>query len=591
MKTNFLKFLLLAGLSLILSWQTNAQCKKVGLIGEFTGWSADYEMTRDLDNPEVFTTIVNLKDDSNADGIIEVKFRVLGDWGTNWGAADFPAGTAVANGANILAPAGTYKVTFNCTTGAYSFVATCPAVGMIGEFTAWGADFEMTRNAEDPNSYTALVNLNVDSDGNGFSDVKFRVLGDWGVNWGSADFPSGTGILNGANILAPIGTYKVTFNCATGVYNFVATCPAVGMIGEFTAWGADQEMTRSEENPHLYTTLVNLDIDSDGNGFSDVKFRLLGDWGNNWGSADFPNGTGIPNGANILAPIGNYKVTFNCTTGEYSFVSACGEVSMIGAFNGWNGDVEMTRSETDPNAWTLYRSWNLDSQVKFRQNKDWTVNWGNSGWPSGVTTSNGPNIPLVAGKYDVSFNCATGAYNFVTNNDYCGEIGLVGDFNEWGVENAEGFYTDAMMKRDPLHPGNFTLTYTFTAETQLLFRMDGDPGYNEVWGGTFPSGTGEKDAAKILVVPGGTYNISFNCLSGDFNFERLGSSIYAPKVFSINVDGVTDEKDWVITEPVSKVLETVGTPDPNEIFFGATYNDEFLYLAVEVKRWKCNFWS
>ena len=553
------------------------------MIGEFTAWSADQEMTRDLDNPDVFTTIVNLDVDTDENGFSDVKFRVLGDWGTNWGSADFPTGTGTPDGANVQAPIGTYKVTFNCTTGEYSFVTTCPAVGMIGEFTAWSADQEMTRDADDPNLYTTIVDLDVDTDENGFSDVKFRVLGDWGTNWGSADFPTGTGTPDGANVQAPIGTYKVTFNCSTGEYSFETTCPALGMIGEFTSWGADQEMTRDADNPNLYTTIVNLDVDSDANGFSDVKFRVLGDWGTNWGSADFPAGTGTPNGANILAPIGNYFVTFNCSTGEYSFVAACGEVSMIGAFNGWNGDVEMTRSAADPNEWSLFRSWNIDSQVKFRQNKDWTVNWGNSTWPTGIATDNGPNIPLVAGKYDVSFNCATGAYGFTSNDSYCGEIGLIGDFNEWGVENAEGFYTDAMMKRDPLHPGNFSLAYTFTAETQLLFRLDGDPGYNEVWGGPFPSGTGEKDPSKFIIVPGGTYNITFNCLSGDYYFERLGSSIYAPKVFAINVDGVTDEKDWVINEPVSKLLETVGTPDPNEIFFGVTYNDEFLFVGIEVK--------
>jgi hypothetical protein len=589
MKTNFLKFLLLAGLSLILSWQTNAQCKKVGLIGEFTAWSADYEMTRDLDNPDLFTTIVNLKDDSNADGIIEVKFRVLGDWGTNWGAADFPAGTGVANGANIPAPAGTYKVTFNCTTGEYNFEATCGEISLIGEFIGWAGDHALTRDANDPNLWSTKITFNKSSNQYGDStliEVKFRQDADWAVNWGGADFPAGKGTQDGPNINVPLGTYRVTFNCATGDYNFVQTCGEISLIGEFIGWAGDHNMTRSNEDPNEWTTMITFNEASNQYGDStiiEVKFRMNADWATNWGGAGFPTGSGVQDGPNILVPLGTYKVTFNCATGDYAFSATCGDVSMIGAFNGWNGDVEMTRNEADPNEWSLFRSWNLDSQVKFRQNKDWTVNWGNSGWPSGIATSNGPNIPLVAGKYDVSFNCATGAYNFTANDAYCGEIGLVGDFNEWGVENAEGFYTDAMMKRDPLHPGNFTLTYTFTAETQLLFRMDGDPGYNEVWGGTFPSGTGEKDASKFIVVPGGTYNISFNCLSGDFNFERLGSSIYAPKVFSINVDGVSDEKDWVITEPVSKLLETDGTTDPNEIFFGAAYNDEFLYVAVEVK--------
>ncbi|MGE5356913.1 MAG: sugar-binding protein [Deltaproteobacteria bacterium] len=589
MKTNFLKFLLMAGLSLVLTWQTNAQCKKVGLIGEFTGWSADHEMTRDLDNPDVFTTIVNLKDDSNADGIIEVKFRVLGDWGTNWGAAAFPTGTGVANGANIPAPIGNYKVTFNCTTGEYKFEPTCGEISMIGEFIGWAGDHAMTRDAANPNLWTTMITFNKSSNQYGDStiiEVKFRQDADWKVNWGGTTFPAGTGTQDGANILVPLGTYKVTFNCATGEYTFAQTCGEISLIGEFIGWAGDHAMTRSSTDPNEWSTMITFDATSNQYGdpnIIEMKFRQDADWKVNWGGTGFPTGTGTQDGPNIQVPLGTYKVTFNCSTGAYTFTATCGEVSMIGAFNGWNGDVEMNRSETDPNAWTLYRSWNLDSQVKFRQNKDWSVNWGNSGWPSGVATSNGPNIPLVAGKYDVTFNCSTGAYNFAVNNDYCGEIGLVGDFNEWGLENGEGFYTDALMKRDPLHPNNYTLTYTFTAETKLLFREDGDAGFTNVWGGTFPSGTGEKDASKFIIVPGGTFNITFNCLSGDFSFERLGSSLYAPKVFAINADGKLDEKDWKVTEPVSKLVEGTAGDDPNTVFLGAAYNDNNFYVALSAK--------
>ena len=589
MKTNLLKFVLFAGLSMLLSWQTSAQCKKVGLIGEFTAWSADLELTRDLDNPDVFTTVVNLKDDSNSDGIIEVKFRVLGDWGTNWGAADFPDGTGVANGANIPVPVGTYKVTFNCATGAYSFASTCGEISMIGEFNGWAGDHKMTRDANDPNLWTTMITFNKGSNQYGDSTIieaKFRMDADWKVNWGGTEFPTGKGTQDGSNILVPLGTYKVDFNCSTGEYNFTSTCGEISMIGEFNGWAGDYAMTRNNEDPNEWSTIITFNEASNQYGDAniiEVKFRQDADWKVNWGGTAFPTGTGSQDGPNILVPLGTYKVTFNCGSGEYNFTATCGEVSMIGAFNGWNGDVEMARSDANPNEWTLYRSWNIDSQVKFRQNKDWSVNWGDSAWPSGTATSNGPNIPLVAGKYDVFFNCATGEYSFTPNGDNCGEIGLVGDFNEWGVANSDGFYSDVLMKRDPNHPSNYTLKYTFSGETRLLFREDGDESFTNVWGGSFPGGTGEKDASKIITVPGGTYNITFNCQSGDFYFERLGSSVYAPKVFSINVDGVTDEKDWVIKEPVSKLLATIGDTDLNELFFGVAYNDEYLYTAVEVK--------
>ncbi len=81
----------------IISYEAMGQCGRVGLIGEFTGWSADYWMTRNPETPELFTVILTVKasDDPNADGIVEMKFRANSDWGTNWGAADFPTGTGV----------------------------------------------------------------------------------------------------------------------------------------------------------------------------------------------------------------------------------------------------------------------------------------------------------------------------------------------------------------------------------------------------------------------------------------------------------------------------------------------------------------
>lgn len=584
MRKNLLNVLLVFGLLIVAAWQLDAQCKKVGLIGEFTSWSADFEMTRDLDNPDVFTALVNLDVDSDGNGFSDVKFRELGDWGVNWGDAAFPTGVGTPNGPNIQAPVGVYHVTFNCSTGAYTFVPTCGDISMIGEFIGWAGDHEMIRDAVDPNLWTSMITFDESSDQYGDStiiELKFRMNKDWAKNWGGPSFPTGTGVQDGPNIAAPLGTYKVTFNCSTGDYNFEQTCGEISMIGEFIGWAGDHEMIRDEVDPNLWTSMITFDASSDQYGdpnIIELKFRMNKDWKTNWGAASFPTGTGTQDGPNIPATLGSYRVTFNCATGDYNFVSTCGDVSIIGAFNGWNGDVEMNRDADDPNIWHVYRSWNKDSQVKFRQNKDWSVNWGNNTWPTGTGTPNGPNIPLVAGKYDVTFNCNTGAYAFAANDAYCGEIGMVGDFNEWGLENADGFYTDALLKRDPNHPGNFSTTYTFSSGTLLLFREDGDLTYTNVWGGTFPSGTGVQDPSQFLTVPGGTYEITFNCLSGDFNFKRLGSSVYAPKVFAINVDGKTDENDWKINEPISKVLEGDGSSTAKP-FFGVAYNDQYLYVG------------
>ncbi len=50
------------------------------------------------------------------------KFRANNSWSVNWGGTDFPSGVAVLDSpASFLCVAGTYNVTFNYNTGAYSF--------------------------------------------------------------------------------------------------------------------------------------------------------------------------------------------------------------------------------------------------------------------------------------------------------------------------------------------------------------------------------------------------------------------------------------------------------------------------------------
>ena len=578
-------------LTSFISIEVMGQCGRVGLIGEFNGWAADYWMTRNPESPELFSVIltVDVNDDTDANGTVEMKFRANSDWATNWGAADFPSGTAVADGPNIPVVYGSYLVTFNCLTGAYNFQATCGPIGLIGEMNGWAADEWMTRDMASPDNWTSILILTAASDANsdGIVEMKFRANSDWGTNWGGADFPSGVGVQDGANIPVPVGSYLVTFNCATGAYNFTATCGEIGLIGEFNGWAADYWMTRNMASPNDWTVVLTLNAasDPDANGIVELKFRANSDWGVNWGAVDFPSGTGTNGGPNIPVPLDatglttDYLVTFNCSTGAYNFTAASGAISMIGAFNGWNGDIPMNRDAVNPNLWKLSRSWYANSDVKFRENSDWSANWGDVTFPSGTGLPNGGNIPLTTGKYDVTFNSTTFEYNFASNPSFCGEIGMIGDFNEWGGDPTAP--TDIWMVRDPVYPSQFKASYNFTSSTQLLFRLDADATFTEVWGGTFPEGTGVQDPSKLIDVPGGKYEIYFNCKSGDFKFVRLGNAVIAPKVFAISVDGLLDEADWSIDQIVSQVISGDPAGNMSEVHFGVTYNDEFLYVGID----------
>jgi len=580
--------------------EVNGQCGRFSLIGEFNNWAEDEFLTRDLNDPEEFTLFLylNLSDDVDQNGFVEMKFRENSDWAYNYGNSLFPSGNAVLNGPNIPVPVGSYLVTFNCETKQYNFETVCGIISLIGEFNGWAGDVNLERDPGNNDQWSGYISLDAGSnqyDPPNIIEMKFRENADWTNNWGNTNFPSGIGVLNGPNIPVPLTSsgnttdYKVSFNYASGAYNFTETCGPISIIGEFGEWTEDLFMQRDNTNPNLFKMILTLTTDDDTNldHIVEVKFRENAEWVLQWGSTQFPSGTGIFEGPNIPVPIEensfittDYLVTFNYSTLEYYFEAISGEISIIGAFNGWNGDVPMNRNMQSPNNWNLIRRWTGDSDIKFRENNNWAMNWGDDAWPTGYGILNGPNIPLQNGTYTVSFNAVSGEYNFVNNPNTCGEIGLVGDFNEWG--GTGDYPLDAWMIRDPVYPTLFTLDYTFSESTNLLFRLDADPTFMNVWGGTTLCQTGINSPSLLIPVGGASYHITFDYNSKDYCFTHLGKSIEAVEVFEIILDGEFWEPDWQVTNPVDKLIQGVATSDLNEVLFDAAYDDSFLYIALQV---------
>ena len=101
--------------TVFISVASYAQFPAVGIIGSAVppyDWSVDVPM-QTLDG-NIYAGVVTCVAG-------EAKFRQDAGWAINWGAATFPAGLGVQDGANIPVPAGTYLVIFDRTTGAYNF--------------------------------------------------------------------------------------------------------------------------------------------------------------------------------------------------------------------------------------------------------------------------------------------------------------------------------------------------------------------------------------------------------------------------------------------------------------------------------------
>mgnify|MGYP002623520538 CR=1 FL=1 len=175
-------------------------------------------------------------------------------------------------------------------------------------------------------------------------------------------------------------------------------------IGNESEWKVAYPM-RSPNLDGLYQSYNYLD-----GGF---KFKPNADnWDGDWGQD--PNGTYgslVVDGEEdcnktdgsfqdkLLDP-GFYQIDVNIIEMTWS-VTAVKQVSIIGDFNGWSDDVDMTYN-VEEGCW-IGNATVTDGGLKFRMNHDWTVSWGlrDAGSPdlNDLTQDDGANIPVAAGTY------------------------------------------------------------------------------------------------------------------------------------------------------------------------------------------------
>jgi len=153
-----------------------------------------------------------------------------------------------------------------------------------------------------------------------------------------------------------------------------------------------------------------------------TNFKLIRDieaWSPSWAMT---GGVLKLNGAdNITIPAsGYYTITLNSIDNTMTMVAITtppktyASMGLIGAFNGWGGDVAMTaNSNTGSHVWYTTYTFSSADGCKFRPNGNWDMNWGAGTFPYGIGTFNGSNIPYTAGKYTAILNDIDGSYYFI----------------------------------------------------------------------------------------------------------------------------------------------------------------------------------
>lgn len=196
----------------------------VSIVGDGVGgWPGSAGNPGPLDTNQLTSADgTNYKIDKLACVVGPGKFRQDNDWAVNWGNVAFPLGTGTQDGENIaISPAGTYDVTFNRLTGEYNF--SFPAISIVGDGVGGWPGSAGNPGPLDTNQMTTTDGVTYTITGLvcAVGPAKFRQNNDWGTNWGSVAFPAGTGTQDGENIaIATAGTYTVTLDRITGIYNF-----------------------------------------------------------------------------------------------------------------------------------------------------------------------------------------------------------------------------------------------------------------------------------------------------------------------------------------------------------------------------------
>ncbi len=399
------------------------------ITGNINNWeNADktYKVTNDGSDPYANPTYTLRLAAPENGGNIEFKLTPESGLGGDWSkclAAGSEEGKFNYNndGGNLVITAVPdavyYDLVFNMLDQTWSVNALVinieQAYYFTGSINGWNntdTTYKLTNDGSDPYANpTFTMRIPAPEDG---GNVEFKMTpesglgGDWSkcLSAGNAD---GAFAYNNAggnlviNAVEGAKFYDLTFNMMdlTWSYKAVNFNPFIYFIGATDGWAnAEQKLALTDESG-IYTGYIYC---ADPNGWGN-KFKFqkqAGNWDTQLNadsmtggiSGDFADSGDGDRNFEAKAGEGVYYITLNLANNTLNALKV-EKMGIIGDFNGWGGDVEMTWNASDycfeaTNAGVNANGW------KFRVNADWGINLGGT---IDNLVANGDNLSVAGG--------------------------------------------------------------------------------------------------------------------------------------------------------------------------------------------------
>ena len=284
-------------------------------------------------------------------------------------------------------------------------------IGLNGD---WDNDISAT---QDGSKWTAYITANE------ATEFKWRKDGGWDENYGGVMAAFGEpfeAVAGGDNIKVEAGFYKVVLDTEALTITLFSDFTVWSLIGDFTSWSGDVDMTLVD----------GLWVAEDVQLTPGWKLRKNHAWDDNRGGVFVAMGEPFAvtaGGDNIDCGEGKFTVIYD-PENETVTVKEGTVWSLIGDFNSWGADVDMTLVD---GLWVA-EGVDLTGGWKIRKNHDWAENRGGVfaafGEPFAVTNG-GENINCGDGKFTVKYNPAEETITVEAASYGWSVIGVNGDWS------------------------------------------------------------------------------------------------------------------------------------------------------------------